>query len=707
MARRRGRQIAQNTSEMRPEPMPVPIESAVPAPAIDAAQVLDAVAALWTKVKPTMLERVTCIEDATLSLMEGILEEQDRRAAEREAHKMAGAVGTFGFAGGSRTAREIELLLGSPTKLTYSDALRLADLVVELRRQLEGAPLGQGVDRPSAHSHHAGDHATLLVIGAEADLTSDLEAEAAARGLSLIVSESAVGATKWCAYEHVTPSVILFDLDHSTPLDAIAELVRRFPHVPILALTEHASFDERAQIARYGARYLLAKPQTARKLVEAASQTLLTHRSTLAHVLVVDDDPEQLALLDTLLTPNGLILTLVDNPRRFWETLEETQPDLIIFDLDMPEFSGLDLCRMLRTDPLHEGLPVLFLTVRSDPEVIEEIFAAGADDYVPKPVIGPELLTRISNRLERAQLRRETVETDPLTGLANRHRAEMAFDQFFRIAARQSVPVSLVTVEIDRFAQLAELHSSATADQVLRQLAHLMVERFRGHDVASRWEDDRFVVGMFGASRDIAVLRLTQILQAFQARQFVDGDGEAFTATFSAGIAEFPGDGKTLPELLRSTEDALGLAKAAGTAQVVPSGWVGEPRLVDHTVDVALIDDDSALASLLLHALGNRGYRTEWYQDGEAAVRALAGSESRVQAQVILLDVGLPALDGFDVLRRLVDAGVTTRTRIIMLTAHTSESEVLQALEVGAFDHVAKPFSSPVLLQRIRRAMRG
>jgi CheY-like chemotaxis protein len=211
---------------------------------------------------------------------------------------------------------------------------------------------------------------------------------------------------------------------------------------------------------------------------------------------------------------------------------------------------------------------------------------------------------------------------------------------------------------------------------------------------------------MYGASREIAVLRLTQVLESFQAEVFVDGDGERFNATFSAGVAEFSTDGRTLDDLYRAAISALSEARAAGCAQVIPAGWIGEPQLVDHTVDVALVEDDAALASLLLHALETRGYHAEWYQDGEAAAHALAGPASRVQAQVVLLDVGLPGLDGFDVLRRLVDGGVTQRTRVIMLTAHAAENEVLAALELGAFDHVAKPFSTPVLLQRIRRAMR-
>lgn len=65
----------------------------------------------------------------------------------------------------------------------------------------------------------------------------------------------------------------------------------------------------------------------------------------------------------------------------------------------------------------------------------------------------------------------------------------------------------------------------------------------------------------------------------------------------------------------------------------------------------------------------------------------------------------LPGVDGIGVLRRLEGTGVLERTQVIMLTVRSKEEEVLETLELGAFDHVAKPFSIPVLLQRIRRAM--
>jgi DNA-binding response OmpR family regulator len=69
--------------------------------------------------------------------------------------------------------------------------------------------------------------------------------------------------------------------------------------------------------------------------------------------------------------------------------------------------------------------------------------------------------------------------------------------------------------------------------------------------------------------------------------------------------------------------------------------------------------------------------------------------------------VDLAGRDGFAVLRALARDDVLARSRVLMLTARANEPEVLKAFELGAFDHVAKPFSVQVLLQRIRRAVQN
>ncbi|MEP6992280.1 MAG: response regulator, partial [bacterium] len=120
-------------------------------------------------------------------------------------------------------------------------------------------------------------------------------------------------------------------------------------------------------------------------------------------------------------------------------------------------------------------------------------------------------------------------------------------------------------------------------------------------------------------------------------------------------------------------------------------------------VDVCVVDDDAILVELLTQSLASRGYRTLAIGDGGEAVRALTGRTPAVRARVIVLDVGLPGQDGFTVLRLLHREGVTKRSRVIMLTLRSTEQEVVEALELGAVDHVAKPFSVPILMQRIRR----
>ena len=69
--------------------------------------------------------------------------------------------------------------------------------------------------------------------------------------------------------------------------------------------------------------------------------------------------------------------------------------------MEMPEFSGLDLCKAVRNDPAWSELPILFLSAHNDPETVHRVFEAGGDDYVNKPILGPELLARVLNRLER------------------------------------------------------------------------------------------------------------------------------------------------------------------------------------------------------------------------------------------------------------------------------------------------------------------
>ncbi len=72
--------------------------------------------------------------------------------------------------------------------------------------------------------------------------------------------------------------------------------------------------------------------------------------------------------------------------------------------MPLSSINGIDLCQVVRNDPCWNHLPVLFLSVRKDAQTMNRVFMAGADDYVSKPIVEPELITRILNRLERTTI---------------------------------------------------------------------------------------------------------------------------------------------------------------------------------------------------------------------------------------------------------------------------------------------------------------
>jgi DNA-binding response OmpR family regulator len=114
---------------------------------------------------------------------------------------------------------------------------------------------------------------------------------------------------------------------------------------------------------------------------------------------------------------------------------------------------------------------------------------------------------------------------------------------------------------------------------------------------------------------------------------------------------------------------------------------------------VLVVEDDDAIAEPLVRALGREGYEVEHVASGEAAL-------SRLDAEwdLLVLDVGLPGIDGFEVCRRARE--LRPRPAILMLTARSSELDEVLGLDAGADDYVTKPFTLAVLSARVRALLR-
>lgn len=670
-------------------------------PSAGADDLAAAVEAVWQGSRGEIAARAERLEEAVGALLGGTLDQSRRADAERDAHKLAGSLGMFGLTHGSLIAGELERSLAIEGGPSAADGARLSELVLELQTEIDGrqtarAPAAQTPDeRPLA-----------LIVDDDQVLAKRLEGEGAAQGLRTKRAASPREARR--LLEHERPDVVLLDLGFPAgsgdPLALLSELARAEPPVPVLVLAVSDALLDRVEAARAGACGFLTKALRPARIVDALRAELERASLPEATLLAVDDDPAVLSALGALLGPHGIDVKAVSDPLRFWEALEESAPDLVVFDVDMPGINGIELCRTLRADARFSELPALFLTGHTDPPTVNGIFESGADDYVAKPIVGPELVMRIRNRLERIRLLRRLADTDTLTGVATRRASEESFERYMRMAERFAQPFSLALVDLDHFKRVNDLAGHAAGDAVLRRLADVLQQNFRSEDVVARWGGEEFVVGMYGMSREDGVQRVADALETFRGETLSCDDGTTLRPTFSAGVSEYQRDGADLHALYRAADAALYEAKAAGRDRVAPAGWRASEAAPQ--IDVALVEDDEAVAGLLLHALETRGLEARWIADGEEACRIFGGDESALP-RVLLLDVDLPGVDGLSLLRRLAGAGALSRTRVIMLTARAAETEVVEALELGAFDHVAKPFSGPILMQRIRRALRA
>jgi DNA-binding response OmpR family regulator len=369
------------------------------------ANIMAIVAEMREELLKSLGEKFQVLELAIVQLASVIPEEQIIQQAKIEAHRLAGSLGCYGYPEGSKIAREMEYLLEKHTLSSQDTSVQLTELVKLLKQTLQQQPFSPVTPQPSTMTS-----ARLLIIDDDRVLTERLRLEAVAWGFHVEVAANPKTARTLIALN--CPDVVLLDLsfadDNESGLTFLAELSQNQPEIPVLVFTSNNQLSKRIEAARLGAHSFLQKTMSGAEVLTAVhtalSQSTIT---TNTKILIVDDDLTILNQVSSLLSPWGLQVTTLSNPQKFWEVLESTRPELLILDIEMPYFNGIEICQAVRNDHLWSPLPVLFLSAHTDIEILYQVYAVGGDDYIKKPIVEPELISRVLNRLERSRLRQK------------------------------------------------------------------------------------------------------------------------------------------------------------------------------------------------------------------------------------------------------------------------------------------------------------
>ncbi len=496
-------------------------------------------------------------------------------------HKLAGSGATFGFDEITSSARELEDRLST---IIDSGLLQLDAADDELVRALERLKFAcSTVDLKPAPENTGGQHEQkkneekafllreiLLLSEVESDEMSDLGDQLGFFGFGAEYVADIASFEKCIRHKPNRLAIIHTNVLHKAggAVDILKSVKTKYsPNTKYIFISERSDFETRLSALRAGSDAFFIIPFDIAKLIDTIESLSITEETEPYHVLIVDDDPEQVSYHALILQQAGMITSVASDPKTVLNVLVEAKPELILMDMYMPGCSGTELLGLIRQQEAFVSIPVVFLSIENAEAKKMAAIRMGGDDFISKPADPEFLIASISNRINRTREIRYFMERDSLTGLLNHSNLREQLVRELLRAERTSSRLCFAMIDLDRFKNVNDTYGHLTGDKVLKSLSRMLQERLRRTDIIGRYGGEEFGVILLNTDSQNAEQILNEIRENFSQIRHQSEDGEFFV-TLSCGIACYPdytGEG----ELAEAADKALYDAKEAGRNQVV------------------------------------------------------------------------------------------------------------------------------------------
>lgn len=240
--------------------------------------------------------------------------------------------------------------------------------------------------------------------------------------------------------------------------------------------------------------------------------------ATEINILIVDDTPDNLRLLDKILEPHGYFVRKSLSGRMAIQGIHRDPPDLILLDITMPEMNGYEVCQYLKTTEATAAIPIIFISALDHINDKARAFEMGAQDYIAKPFQEQEVLMRVNNQLLLQQQRQQLIQqtqrldqeiqerlkaeaeirqlslTDGLTGLHSQRGFLLLAEQQLKIAQYTQSPCCFLIADIDGLTQINDSLGHDVGDRAIADAAQILKRTFRNSDIIARLKGDEFAI---------------------------------------------------------------------------------------------------------------------------------------------------------------------------------------------------------------------
>jgi len=632
------------------------------------ARASDALRTLRERFRETSAGTIALLEDLARQLGADPSAPETISALRRELHRVHGTAGSYGFVEASRLAAKLEQRVGTWEKDAAHERSQRATIIGHFVSALR---LAMSAD--AALGHAPVSRRRMMLVDVAPPYARRLRSEAALRGYQL--SSARASDLTPAALRELAPHVVVVPVEHMGELRELTESA----NAGVIALTDGSATAAASSPANAGVAAVDQADELG-TLFDLADRLSLGSSTTGATILVLDDDPSILTIVQFLLESEGVRIMTCDTPNELHQQLAATAPSLLVMDVRMGDVSGIELARELRTLPAYRDLPIVLISADTEERTQEQARRAGVDDFIAKPIAAPDLRACIARHLERQRVVRLSEGRHPGTGLALPPRTSTDVAEFVRVAAGDDRTLTMVVVRPD-----GEDLTGDTAMGWLRETQRI-ANAVAGSSSVVGYHDGVSLMAVIECDGDIAE-------SLFEALVFGRVDGAPAWRCGIADTAEVPGE---VGALRRAADEAIEIARQDRSAFV--RRWRRQEAGL--APDIVLIEDDAALSDMVQYVLRSAGLTFRAYANGEAALEALISFRTDGRRPLVLLDVDLPGLDGHSVHERL-RAERPDVYSVVFITGHAGEGDQIRALRAGALDYVSKPVSFRTLAGKI------
>jgi len=304
-----------------------------------------------------------------------------------------------------------------------------------------------------------------------------------------------------------------------------------------------------------------------------------------ANILIIDDDPVIQVVISKSLEAEGFVSINAANGEEGLQVYNQKGVDAVLLDVIMPGIDGYQVCAKLREKIESQHVPILMMTGMEDMDSITKAYAAGATDFITKPINGPLLGHRLRYMLRASQTTQSLLESqqrlhrmayfDTLTELPNRQFFHEHLQQMIALAGRQNQKLGVLFLDLDDFKRINDSLGHHIGDIVLQETGERLRNCIRSSDLLSRKgiTHDGSSLARLGGDEFTVLLSLieqgddvTTVAERIrtQISQAIKYENHDLITTASIGIAIFPDDGESAEELIKNADIAMYYAKRDG-----------------------------------------------------------------------------------------------------------------------------------------------